>query len=137
MIVLVDTNVLLDVIQERKPFDANATRVWKLVEDGKIDGHVSALSYNNIFYVVRKQLGAQSALDAVRLVRQAFRFVPTDEQVIDWALAAKAGDFEDAIQAAAANRAGADCIVTRNAKDFAPFGVVALTPEELLALVQP
>jgi predicted nucleic acid-binding protein len=137
MIVLIDTNVLLDVIQERKPFDANAMRVWKLVEEGKIDGHVSALSFNNIFYVARKQQGAQKALDAVRVVRQAFRFVPTDEQVIDWALAAKPGDFEDAIQAAAAVKAGADCIVTRNAKHFAPFGVPALSPEELLALVQP
>ncbi len=102
MMVLLDTNVLLDVIQARQPFEANSTRIWKLVEERRIVRYVSALSFNNIFYIARKQQGGQKALDAVRVVRQTFQFVPTDEHVIDWALAANPGDFEDAIQAAAA-----------------------------------
>jgi predicted nucleic acid-binding protein len=48
MIILVDTNILLDVLHERKPFSGPAAAVWKSVEDAVVDGHVSAISFNNI-----------------------------------------------------------------------------------------
>ncbi len=137
MKVLIDTNILLDVIQERQPFEPAATRVWKLVEDGQIEGFVSAISFNNIFYVARKQVGADRAIEAVRRVRRTFQFVATDAYVIDRAIASKLGDFEDAIQAAAAVAAEADLIVTRNRRDFAAYGVPAYTAEETLALLPP
>ena len=131
---LIDTNILLDVIQRRNPFDLAATRVWKLVEESAIEGYVSAISFNNIFFVARKQVGRDQALDAIKLVRRTFRFVPTDEYVIDRALASGVVDFEDAIQVAAAVAAKADCIITRNIPDFAASDVPAYTAEEALAL---
>ena len=42
-------------------------------------------------------------------------------------------DFEDAVVAAAAERAECACIVTRNVKDFKKDPVAACTPEEFLA----
>jgi predicted nucleic acid-binding protein len=137
MRVLIDTNILLDIIQERQPFGPAATRVWKLVEEGQIEGCVSAISFNNIYDVARKQVGAEKALEAVRRVRQAFQFVPITEYVIDRALGSKLGDFEDAIQAAAAVAAHADLVVTRNAVDFTASGVPTYTAEETLALLAP
>jgi predicted nucleic acid-binding protein len=134
MKVLVDTNILLDVLQQRKPFDAGATRVWKLVEERRVGGFVSAISFNNIFYVARKQVGRQVALEAVKLVRRTFAVVPTDESVIDRAIASELVDFEDAIQLAAVVAAGVDCIVTRNVRDFTASAVPAYTAEEALAL---
>ena len=137
MKVLIDTNILLDVIQERQPFEPSATRVWRLVEEGQIEGCVSAISFNNIYYVARKQVGAEKAIEGVRRVRRTFQLVPTDEYVIDRAIGFKLGDFEDAIQAAAAVAAHADLIVTRNARDFAYYGVPAYSAEETLALLVP
>jgi predicted nucleic acid-binding protein len=137
MKVLVDTNVLLDVIQERQPFDQLALRIWKLVEEKHLAGCVSGISFNNIFYVARRQVGGDRAMEALRRVRQSFELVPIDAYVIDRALASAPGDFEDAIQAAAAVAAQADLIVTRNKRDFQRYGVVALTPEETLALLEP
>ena len=57
MIVLLDTNILLDVIQDRKPHADPAARVWKLVEERAVAGYVSAISFNNVFYIARKQRG--------------------------------------------------------------------------------
>ena len=93
MKVLIDTNVLLDVLQQRAPFVASAARVWKMVEDGQMEGCVSAISFNNIFYIARKQVGATKALDAVRRVRDAFQFVSTTEFVTDRAIGSPLGDF--------------------------------------------
>lgn len=136
MIVLLDTNILLDVIQDRKPHSDPAARVWEMVERRALVGYVSAISFNNIFYIARKQEGAEKALEALRLIRRVFQIVPLDEAVIDRALAAPGSDFEDAIQAAAADRVAADYLVTRNVPDFDSMGVSCVTPEELLAIVQ-
>jgi predicted nucleic acid-binding protein len=136
MIVLLDTNILLDVIQDRTPHNTSAARVWKLVEERTVAGYVSAISFNNIFYIARKQVGGDKALEAVRLIRGIFRIVPLDEFVIDLALDAPGSDFEDAIQAAAAVRISADHLITRNSSHFDFKDVSAVTAEEFLAIVQ-
>lgn len=135
MIVLLDTNILLDCLQARKPHDAAATQTWKLVEERALVGFVSAISFNNIFYVARKQVGSERALDAVKLVRKSFQLVPLDEAILDQAITASTGDLEAAIQVAAALRVNADYIVTRNTSDFRRLGVPAVTAEELLAIL--
>jgi len=136
MTLLIDTNILLDVIQRRTPHDAPAARVWKLVEERDVAGYVSAISFNNVFYIARKQVGNERALDAVKLIRGVFRLVALDEGVVDRAIAITRGDFEDAIQAAAAAQVRADYIITRNIADFATMGVPAVTCDEFLAIYQ-
>jgi predicted nucleic acid-binding protein len=135
MIVLIDTNILLDVIMQREPFRVVAERVWKLVEEGRLEGHIAAISLNNIFYLARKTLGSNGALDAVRDVRKLFKLVPLDEHVVDAALGLASADLEDAMQAASAARVSAQHVVTRNVPDFAVLGVSAVTGEQLLALL--
>jgi predicted nucleic acid-binding protein len=136
MIVLLDTNILLDVIQDRAPYNVSATRLWKHVEEGAITGYVSAISFNNVFYIARKQIGFGKALEALRLIREVFRIVPLDESVIDRALAAPGKDFEDAIQAAAALQISADHLVSRNVDHFAFESLSVVTADELLAIFQ-
>ena len=137
MIVLIDTSILLDVVQRRAPHDTAAAQVWKLVEEGLIDGYVSAISFNNIFYIARKLVGRDAAIDAVRQVRLVFPIVPLDAGVIDAAIASSVIDFEDAIQAAAAARLGADYILSRNTKDFRGQSTPCVTAEELLGVLAP
>jgi predicted nucleic acid-binding protein len=136
MIVLLDTNILLDVIQDRAPHNASAARVWKLVEECAVTGYVSAISFNNVFYIARKQVGGDKALEAVKLIRRIFQIVPLDEFVIDRALAAPGNDFEDAIQAAASARISAEHLVTRNSSHFDFKDVSAVTAEEFLAIIK-
>jgi predicted nucleic acid-binding protein len=134
MRVLVDTNILLDVFQKRLPHQASADQVWALVETKSIKGYVSAISFNNIFYVARKQDGREKALESLAILRSIFGVVALDEQLIDEALSLKASDFEDAIQACVAKRIQADYVVTRNLGDFKSLGVDAVTAAEFLAL---
>jgi predicted nucleic acid-binding protein len=106
MVVLVDTNIVLDVVQRRVPHERWAAQVWGRVERGEITGYVSAISFNNIYYVLRKPLGVDGAMDAVRTVRRTFRTVPVDEALIDRAIALAMTDFEDAIQRRRASECG-------------------------------
>jgi predicted nucleic acid-binding protein len=131
--VFIDTNVLMDVLLERRPFVAQSRSVWFLAERGKIVGLVSILSFPNIYYVVRKTLGADTALAMMTLLRDTFTAVPLDEQILNQAIDGKFADFEDAIQYFSALRAGAECLITRNVDHFPDSGLSVISPEEFLS----
>ncbi len=137
MKVLVDTNILLDVLQHRQPHYAYSAQVWSLAERKQVEAFVSAISFNNSVYVLEKQIGLSKALDAVRRIRRDFQTVPLNDPVIGDAFRLTRTDFEDAIQAASAKLVGADCVVTRNPPDFASFGLRVLRPEELIIFIAP
>jgi predicted nucleic acid-binding protein len=133
MNVFLDTNVLLDVLGRREPFYADSAAVWTLAETGRVDGFISAMSFPNLFYVLRRAAGARIARRAMSLLRDIFRPVALDGQVLNQALDAGLGDFEDAIQFFSALRAAADCLVTRNVRDFPRGELPIQTPAEFLA----
>ncbi|MBN1912044.1 MAG: PIN domain-containing protein [Pirellulales bacterium] len=133
MDVFLDTNVLMDVLLDREPFVADSQQVWLLAERGKIRGLVSAISFPNVYYVVRKLSGVRQANRMMIMLRDVFVPVACDEQVLQQAIDAGFKDFEDAIQYFTALRADADCLVSRNPKHFRDPDIPVLTPSEFLA----
>jgi predicted nucleic acid-binding protein len=133
MNVFVDTNVLMDVLLERRPFVSESRQVWFLAERGKLRGMMSALSFPNVYYIVRKVRGTDAALAMMKMLRDTFAPVPLDEQILNQAIDAKFSDFEDAIQYFSALRADADCLLTRNPDHFPRSHLRVLSPTEFLA----
>lgn len=132
MNIFIDTNVLIDVLAEREPFYADSARVWTLAEQGRVKGFISVISFNNIYYVVRRLRMRQIADGMMVLLRDTFSPVALDEQILDQAIDAKHKDLEDAIQYFSAVRARVDCIVSRDADAFPQSDLPVLTPAELL-----
>jgi len=132
MNVLIDTNVFIDVLAKREPFYADSARVWTLAEQGRIKGLISVISFNNIYYVVRRLRARQAANRMMVLLRDTFSPIPLDQQILDQAIDSGFKDLEDAIQYFSAVRAGADCIVSRDAGAFPQSDLPVLTPAELL-----
>lgn len=134
MRVLVDTNVLIDVIAARQPYYADSAALWTLAEQDRITGFVSAISFTNIFYVVRRLQDAKAARKAILLIRDIFQVAVCDQQIINQAIAARINDFEDAVQYVSAIRVAANCLVSRNPAHFPKTGdCPVLTPGEFLA----
>ena len=135
MTALIDTNVLLDVLARREPFYAAASRVWTLAERGATRALVSAISFNNVYYIVRKASGKGQADLALRLMRDIFEVVAVDTRIVDLAMEDRGvNDFEDAIQLYSAIQAHAPHLVTRNTSDFPKDRVSVLSPDEFVAL---
>lgn len=133
MNVLIDTNVLLDVIGRREPFYRESVAVWSMAEAKTIDGFISAVSYNNTFYIVRRKRDLPTARKAMLLLRDTFQTVPLDQQVINQAIDSAIRDFEDAVQYFSAQRAQCETLITRNPGHFKRTAIPALTPREFLA----
>ena len=134
MKVFVDTNVLLDVLAHRDGFYDASARIWSLSERGEIEAFISAISFNNVYYIIRKARDKATADTAMKLLRDVFDSIAPDTRIVNQAIDSEFKDFEDALQFHSAVRCQADFLITRNPADFPPSKPAVLTPEEFLAL---
>ena len=133
MRLLIDGNILLDVLQKREPHYEESANVWRMCETDLAEGCVSALTFANLVYVMRKELNEEKIREVHQKMSLIFNFEDLNASDISTAVDMKWDDFEDAVQAATAKRIHADYIITRNVKDFSKGEVMALTPTEFLA----
>ena len=132
MRMMIDTNVILDVLLQREPFYTGSKKVLRLCEQKKILGFVSASTITDIFYITRKATG--SVDETYRVISSILKFVnvlSVSNDDVNRALQIKASDFEDCLLAVCAKSNKCDAIVTRNAKDFEPFDIPLLLPEQV------
>ncbi len=134
--VLLDTNVILDVLLERIPFVEDSKQVWKAVDNRQLTGYASATTMTNIYYVVRKAVGADKAITSVRICLATFDICTVDRQVLEMAAALPESDFEDGVQVACALIARLEAIVTRDKTAFRAATIPVFTPQEALQALQ-
>ena len=133
IIVLIDTNIFIDVLQDRIPFTDNSQAVIGLVTQKKIKGAVAAHSITNLWYILRKTHSDEERRNYLLSLFEIFDVVSIDKNRLVAALEnSNFKDFEDCLQDECAYAINADYIITRNAKDFESSMVKALTPEEFL-----
>jgi predicted nucleic acid-binding protein len=132
---LLDTNVVLDVILARAPWDAEAVLLLEAIARGGVVGSVAAHAVTTIYYIVERSKGRTLAATAVSDLLQVVDVVPLDAADFQRALSLGLTDYEDAVQVAACLRAGADLLVTRNPRDFKGAPVTTRSAGEVMALL--
>ena len=131
---MLDTNVVLDVLQARAGFVDDAVAVFDMIERNAITGLLCATTITTLAYLAGKTVGKSQAARQIRELLVLFEVAPVTRAVIDGALKSGVSDFEDAILAEAALLAGAGAIITRNLRDFAHSPVRAHTPGQWIAM---
>ncbi len=135
MRVLVDTNVVLDVLLDRRPFAEAATQVFALVEESRIEGFLCATTVTTVDYLLGQALPPREARAALQRLLGLFEIAPVNRPVLEQALRSDIADYEDAVIEQAARLISADAIVTRNLTDFVKSSVTAFDPPELLSVL--
>ncbi|KAM3100584.1 type II toxin-antitoxin system VapC family toxin [Phormidesmis sp. 146-35] len=113
MRILIDTNIVLDVLLDRAPFVEEGVTLFEMVERQQVQGYIAATTVTNVFYIVRKAQGQNTALDAVHRILTALELCSVDRAVIEQAIESGLKDFEDGVQFACAQLNQMDAIVTR------------------------
>lgn len=132
MKVLLDTNIILDVALERKPFfDDSETILW-FVEQRQIEGYICASSFGDLYYIIRKAKGRDLALEFLRKLVTLCQVVTVDRDTINMPLAVNFRDFEDGIKYSTTVLNKLDVIVTRNSGDFPVTNPRILTPQQMI-----
>ncbi len=134
MKVFVDTNILIDFVTGREPFSADADRIFALGVMGDVTLAVSALSYVTSMYVAHKY-GYKNVKDSLLALSRFVEISDLQASIAVKALSSGWKDYEDATQHQTALKVNADCIVTRNKKDFSESALPVYTPAELLVVL--
>ncbi len=125
---LFDTNIVLDVLMDRKPFADSASALFAAAEDGAITGYLCGTTLTTVYYLISKTIGSKPAKGAIKKLLAIFEIALVNRAVIEKALANEFKDFEDAVLYASAYHAGVDAIVTRNEGDFSKADIPIYSP---------
>lgn len=135
-VVFLDTDVLLDLLLDRQPYNQYAQDIFNLSDTGHIELLISALSIANADYVIGKFISAEQRLDTLTQLLPFVRICPFSQIEIHQALSLNFKDFEDGIQYATAVNNKAEIILSRNIKDFSKSLIPVMTPEIFLKSYQ-
>ncbi len=129
----IDSDVVIDFFTDREPYVNPASELFELNERGDVILYLSAVSVNNIYYIVRKYLGHKQSLEVIKTLIEITEIVGTSKQEIIQSLKNNFKDFEDSIQySTALTIEGLDAIITRNVKDYKRSNIAVMTPLHFL-----
>jgi predicted nucleic acid-binding protein len=134
MIVLLDTDILIDVALNRDSHFNDSAAVLDLIESGFPKAFIAWHSIANFYYITGEQNKKKNSIEFIRDLLQFVNVAPTTTKDALSATTLSFNDFEDALQVAAAQSCKAQYIITRNIKHYKSSPVQAITPSAFLKL---
>ena len=132
MKIFLDTNILVDLIADRKPFSKQAIEIFKSTEKNKTQLFTSSHSIATTHYLLKKYVEEKELRKIIFNLLEFLKVIPVDIDVLKKGLRSNHKDFEDAVQILCASSiTGINFIVTRNKKDFKTSAISVITPDEM------
>ncbi len=132
-----DTNVIIDVLANREPFSNVSSKLLDYGDKGKLNIYISALSYSNIYYILRKTCSHKEMISLLKDIKAISTTMDVTGDIINKAIESGLKDFEDAIQLnTALSNKKIQAMVTRDIKGFKNSDISVLTPEEALGIIE-
>ncbi len=133
----IDTNILVDLVFAREKFLQDAQRIFALGYANEVQLVVSALSFVNTVYLGRKyKYPIDEVYSKLRLIAEFVDVADLSGRNVVDVLNSDWRDYEDATQYRSAIDEQADCIITRNKKDFKASIIAVLTPKEFFEQIE-
>jgi predicted nucleic-acid-binding protein len=130
-----DTNILIDLLADRKPFSNSAYIIFKEANFNRWNIHTSSSSIITTFYILENNISAKKATQAITTILARLSIQDLTKTDLLAALKSDTNDLEDASQIECANKIqGIDYIITRDKKGFKHSRISVLHPDELVEL---
>jgi len=131
----IDTNIIIDLLADRKPFSNAAYEVFHTANLKKWNLYTSSNSILTSYYIIEKHLSSNKAKRALNTILKRIQIQDLSKGDLQSALKSKIEDLEDASQDECANKIGKiDFIITRDKKGFKHSKFQVLTSAELVTL---
>ena len=137
MRILADTNVIIDALTSREPWNKSAEEIFLMAANHTIEMYITASSATDIYYLIRKHLHNIEAAKMImgKLYSLTGILEVTADDCMD-ALASTISDYEDAVVEQVARRSGVECIVTRNQKDYELGLTKVFLPDDFIQFME-
>lgn len=131
--IFADTNIIVDLIADRRPFSKYAIEIFSRAEEKDIELFTSSHSIATTYYLLKKYQNEELLRGILYDLFDFLTVIAVDSDILKMSLRSDYKDFEDAVQIYCASKIeNLDCIVTRNIKDFKKSIIPVLSPEELI-----
>lgn len=136
MKILIDTCIVIDFLQKRKPFDKEAVKIMKLAATEQFIGCITAKAATDIYYLNKRAFhNEKESRIKLNQLLSIVGMVDTSAEDVFHAISSQVSDFEDAVMIETAIRLKMDCIVTRNLKDYEKSTVPVYEPVKFLQIL--
>lgn len=133
MRVLIDTCVIIDVLQNRSPFAKDAQTIFLAAANNQFIGCITAKASTDIYYLMHRYThNDKASREVLNKLFSLFDVLDTSGMDCRHAIPSAISDFEDAVMVETAFRYEVDCIVTRNMQDYVKSTVQVYSPEQFL-----
>jgi predicted nucleic acid-binding protein len=134
--ILLDTDIILDFLLDRKPFSDNTLQVLLKCENKELQAFVTPVIVANTYYLLRQKASHVYVIEQLKRLLTIISVLSMDQRQVLSALDSKFTDFEDALQYfSALQHTKIEAILTRNTKDFKLSELPVFTPKEFLAIL--
>lgn len=129
----IDTDVIIDFLIDRKPFSREAAIIFTLIEQKKLKGYASSLTFSNLYYILRKFESHTRVISKLDNLSGLLSLLKVDGQIIRNAINSGFPDFEDSIQYfCASDYKKIEVIITGNTGDYKNSELPVMTPGDFL-----
>ncbi len=134
--IFIDTDVIIDLLIDRQPHAAAASILFDLAEKKKLKVYTSSLCFNNVHYILRKELGDKKTREIIGELLEIVEVLSVTRNDIINAVVSEFKDFEDAIQhSVAISENGIKTIITRNTKDYKKSKVAVFNSDTFVQMI--
>lgn len=130
-----DTNIVIDLLAKRAPFDTSAAGIASLADIEKVELIVSALTFANAFYIISKYSDADKVKEEIRKFKILTKTADLTDRILEKGFESNFQDFKDAIQYHCALTESCTHLITRNGKHFKNSILPVMTAEEYLSSI--
>lgn len=137
MRILADTNVIIDALTSREPWNKSAEKIFLMAANQTIEMYITASSATDIYYLIRKYLhNTETAKSIMGKLFSLTGILDVGANDCIDALASSINDYEDAVVEKVAHRNDMDYIVTRNIKDYQAGDTKIILPDDFVKLLE-
>ncbi len=131
--IFIYTDVILNFLTSRQPFDIEAAIILSLSQERKINAFISPLTFSNCYFILKKVAKHEKVIDKLTNLLNFVDVTRMNKRNVELALKSNFKDFEDALQNySAAQNEKIEVIVTRNLKDYKYSEIAVMSPETYL-----
>jgi predicted nucleic acid-binding protein len=132
----IDTDVIIDFLIDRKPFSREAAIIFTLIDQKKLKGYASSLTFSNLYNVLRKFESHNKVISKLDSLSNLLIVPKVDDKIIRNAINSGFPDFEDSIQYfCATDYKKIEVIITRNRRDYKNAELPVMTPGDFLKTI--
>ena len=137
MKILLDTNVIIDALTSREPWNKSAEKIFLMGANHIVDMYITASSATDIYYLLRKFV--KDTAGSKQIMSKLYSLIGildvTAANCVE-ALASPISDYEDAVVEKVAASKEMDYIVTRNIKDYQEGAVKVILPDDFISMLE-